>query len=326
MKKKFDIVALGESLIDFVAEQGGADGKIAMNGSVGGAPANVLACAAKYGLKTAMISKIGADSFGNCIADTLSAAGICTNAMIKSGKQPTTLAMVTLDSTGDRSFSFYRHQTADVMLNLDEVNKSFLEDSAIFHFGSVSLTEEPVRTTTLKSAEIAKTSGALVSYDPNLRERLWKDLADAKKWILEGMKLADIAKLSEEELEFLTGEKEIVKGIEKINQEFQIQLLIITQGAKGCTCVYQDKTYQSAAFAVETVDTTAAGDTFWGTVLSCILNEKLDLKKMTEEQVCTVLKTANAAGSLATSKRGAIASMPTIEEVEYCMKNISQIP
>ena len=239
-----DIVAVGECLIDFVSEQR-AD-TLVLEGHPGGAPANVLAMAAKLNCTTQMIAKVGTDAFGSYLIEQLKRAKVGTPGMVQAKKEPTTLAIVSLDATGNRSFGFYRNETADVQLEFSEIDKTLLKNCRVFHFGSVSMTSEPARSATLQAARTAKQAGALISYDPNLRIPLWEDLAQAKEIILQGMRLADVVKLSGEELEFLTS-ADLRAGTEHLYQEYNMRLLAITLGPGGCVCRMAQGFFTSAS-------------------------------------------------------------------------------
>ena len=201
----YDVVALGELIIDFTCTATDADGYPTMAAHPGGAPANFLAALAKFGAKTAMLGKVGADTFGRLLCGTLAQAGIGTDGMVMADDVFTTLAFVTLDASGDREFSFSRKPGADTQLRWEEVNKKLLDETKILHFGTLSLTDEPARSATYAAVDYAKQAGKLVTFDPNLRKPLWRDLADAKREMLWGLSVADVVKISDEEVEFLWG-------------------------------------------------------------------------------------------------------------------------
>lgn len=320
-KKRFDVTAVGECLIDFVGLKPDQSGKLLLEGNPGGAPANVLACASRFGLETAFISKLGKDAFGQFLFTELEKAGIDTGAVIISD-EPTTIAVVTLDETGNRSFGFYRNQTADVMLASSDIDYSIIDESKILHFGSVSMTAEPSRSATLAAAKYAKEKGLLVSYDPNLRELLWKDKEDAHTVILQGMGFADVVKVSEEELVFLTGENDLCAGMEKLYQTYELKFLAVTLGPKGCICRCKAGSFQSPAFDVKCIDTTGAGDAFWGGALYTIVNRGKDLDDFTPDEIKYLLDFANASGSLTTMRKGAIPALPTLEQIKECIIKI----
>ncbi|HHW48457.1 MAG TPA: carbohydrate kinase [Clostridiaceae bacterium] len=324
MQKKYDIVAIGECLIDFVPSPMQEEGKLNFSGCPGGAPANVLACASKLGLNTAFIGKVGNDVFGQLLYSTLSDCGINTSSLVISDKYPTTLAFVALDKNGDRVFSFYRNQTADCMITPDEIDSSLLSDTKVFHFGSVSMTTEPARGTTLYAVKKAKEHGALISYDPNLRELLWDSLFEAKEVISSAMKYCDIVKVSEEELYFLTGVDDVDNALLQLfKQNSSIKVLVVTMGSKGCKATYGQNILTSAGFDVKTVDTVGAGDTFWGAFLYQILSGNFDPCNPDERSLSKALTFSNAAGALSTTKNGAIPAMPMLDDILSLIKQHS---
>jgi len=310
-----DIVALGECLIDFVPLPAAEDGKLNFSGCPGGAPANVLACASRLGLDTAFIGKIGDDAFGRLLLDTIQNCGIDTAGMIVSKDYLTTLAFVTLDEQGDREFRFYRSQTADYMLREEEVDETVLAYSKIFHFGSVSMTKEPSRTTTMQMVKKAKEYGCMVSYDPNLREFLWDDLYEARKIISHMLHDADIVKLSGDELEFLTGTDTVTAGMEALCRKYSISCLVVTMGAEGSLCLCGGILVKRLSYKVITIDTVGAGDTFWGAFLYQVLRGGLDIKHPEEKKIAAALDFSNAAGAISTTRAGAIPAMPSLEEI-----------
>ena len=320
--QRYDITAVGESLIDFVTLPGSDPQKLSIEGNPGGAPANVLAAGAKLGLRTAFIGKLGQDAFGRFLAGVMRDAGVDTRGVVFSAEAPTTLAFVSLDEKGDRSFSFYRQNTADVRLEPKELDRELIASSRILHFGSVSLTDSPAREATLAAARYAREQGVAVSYDPNLRPLLWKDLNEAKVMIAQGLDLADYAKVSEEELEFLAGEADVEDGMARLMEGRRLRLLVTTMGPRGCACrTAEGLCVYAPAYDVKSVDTTGAGDTFWGAALHCILTEGRDVEDWSMGRLSAMLRFANAAGSLSTTRRGAIPAMPGREEIEACVKS-----
>ncbi len=319
----FDIVAIGEVLIDFTPSGKDERGIELFGCNPGGAPANVLAMACKLKRKTAFIGKVGNDKFGAFLEKTMKSAGINTDCLKKAEHVPTTLAFVHLDSAGDRTFSFYRKPGADITLNFDEIDKSVLQQCKIFHFGSVSLTDEPARSATISAVKYAKHSGAVISYDPNYRPLLWQSEQEAKAEILNVMPLCDIVKVSDEELAFLTDKTDILQGA-KIIANYGARLVIVTKGKKGAFYYTNNSSGEHCAYDVKTIDTTGAGDCFLGALLHCILNEDLSkLQYIPKEKMQSYIDFANAAGSLATMNYGAILSMPTLGQITNCQKNIA---
>ncbi len=314
----FDIVALGEALIDMVWEKGTGSG-VTLRGNPGGAPANVMTAGAKLGRKTAVISKVGSDGFGELIKSSLRESGVNTDYIISTSEFPTTLAMVSLDASGNRSFSFYRTGTADVMLSWDEVDEDVISNTRIFHFGSVTMTAEPVRSATFRSAEKAREAGAVISFDPNLREPLWDSMESARENILRGLSVSHIVKLSFEELEFLTDRGEAEERARKLYEQYGLKLLVVTLGADGAFGICPDGIVYSRAYDTPCVDTTGAGDSFWGAFLTGFLELEKSPAQVTKADFEKLLPFSNAAGSVTTTKYGAIPALPTREEILHCM-------
>lgn len=317
-----DVVALGEVLIDFTPQGISDRGNPLFERNPGGAPANVLAYLAKLGKQTAFIGKVGQDQFGIFLKETLEKNGIHTENVIFDSEVNTTLAFVHLKEDGDRSFSFYRNPGADMNLHADEVDEKLIQDSKFLHFGSLSMTSEPVRSATFKALEVAKAAKVLISYDPNLRVPLWPTLELAKEMMLKGMAYADVVKISEEELLFLTGEAEIALGSELLLKDYpNIQLLLVTMGAEGSAFRTARDFGMVPGFKVKAVDTTGAGDSFFGGILYGILERNLDIQGMDGEACAELLTFANAGASIVTTRYGAIAVMPTLAEILEQQKN-----
>lgn len=315
----YDLVAAGECLVDFVSREAPGGGLL-YEGNPGGAPANVLAAAAKLGLKTALIGKVGDDRFGRFLKATLDAGGVDTAPLVLSGGLPTTLAFVSLDSTGNRSFSFYRKAAADLSLTEREIDFGRIRGARLFHFGSVSLTGEPSRGATLAAVRFAKENGVPVSFDPNLRERLWDSLDEAKTVILQAMEYADIVKVSDDELRFLTELEDEEEGARMLWERFRPALLAVTLGPKGCCCLCGGKEFlRLPTYDVPCVDTTGAGDAFWGALLFRLLSGGKPAQAYSAEELRGFLEFANAAGSLATTKKGAIPALPGEREILDCI-------
>lgn len=318
----FDVTAVGELLIDFTPAGKNDAGSALFAQNPGGAPANVLVAVSRLGGKTAFIGKVGSDGFGEFLKTTLDRNGISTENLIRTDRVHTTLAFVQLDEKGDRSFSFCRNPGADILLAPEDVNPDLLHNTHFLHFGSVSLTDEPSRSATLHAVKAAKSAGAIISYDPNYRAPLWKNEREAKSQMSAALPLADLVKLSEEELEMLTGETGFLRGAQKI-EELGAKLVLVTLGAKGVFYLRGDRHGILPTYDVKTVDTNGAGDTFLGAVLFRLKEKNLrDIELLSEEELLDILSFANAAGSLATTKSGAIPAMPTLEEVELCRKTV----
>jgi len=315
----YDVIALGELLIDFAPVSTDDDGYPTMAAKPGGAPCNYLAALAKYGAKTALYAKVGTDAFGKMLKQTLQEAGIEVGGIIEDDSVFTTLAFVTLDETGDRSFSFARKPGADTCLRFDELDLSMIDNAKAFHFGTLSLTNEPAKEATQKAVAYAKKAGKLITFDPNLRESLWDNLEDAKTQILWGLTQADIVKISDEEVEFLWGcnEKE---GAEKLLGEFDIKLAMVTSGPNGVLLKNKNGFAISACPIVNPVDTTGAGDIFGGSAVSRILKLGKVPEDLTQEELAEIAEFAVKAASLSTQKPGGIPSVPEESEVIAIMR------
>lgn len=307
------VVALGEALIDFTPMGHSENGNPVFERNPGGAPANVLAFLAKLGISTAFIGKVGDDMFGHALKNTFDLVGINTNGLILSKQYNTTLAFVELDKKGDRSFCFVRNYGADKMLQQQEIDFSLLDHAEVFHFGGVSLTDEPSRSSTLAAAAEARKRGLLVSYDPNFRPLLWN--SGAAPVLSEGIKFADILKVSDDECRLLSGKDSLVDGTEYLSKTYGVKLIFVTLGAKGSAVRFGEYYAEQPTFDVKTIDTTGAGDAFLGGILYSILQSGKDLLNLTIQDINSYMKFANAAGSLVTTKRGAILSMPTLSQI-----------
>ncbi|MBS4206574.1 carbohydrate kinase [Bacillus sp. FJAT-50079] len=316
----FDIVALGELLIDFTPSGETGNGNPLFEQNAGGAPANVLAALSKLGKKTAFIGKVGDDAFGKFLEESLKKAHIDPKGLVFSKEIPTTLAFVHLDKDGDRSFSFYRQPGADMMLAQEDIPIEVIEKSKMFHFGSISLTHEISAEATLYAVQKAKEENKRISFDPNLRASLWDDLSHAKHMINLGLQFADILKVSEEELTFLTGESDMDKATNMIYCQYDIPLIFVTLGEKGCYYRHGSLTGHVPGFSVKVVDTTGAGDAFLGGVLYKLLYVE-NISALLDSDVREIVTFANAVGALATTQKGAISSMPTLAQVHSLLNN-----
>jgi len=310
-----DVVALGELLIDFTMMGADADGYPAMAAHPGGAPANFLAALAKYGKKTALIGKVGTDKFGRLLTNTLRQAGIETRGLIASDDVFTTLAFVTLDESGDREFSFARKPGADTCIAFEEIDLSLIEEAKIFHFGTLSLTDEPARSATMKAVAYARAHDKVITFDPNLRKPLWKDLETAKEQMIWGISKADVVKISDEEVEFLFG-LGAEEGARHILAHYGVQLVFVTCGADGC--YYSNGTISGRApglAGIQVADTTGAGDIFGGSAVYKLLQADKSPQKLTKEELHEIVTFACTAAGLSTTKHGGISSVPAYEEV-----------
>ncbi len=317
----FDVAALGELLIDFTENGVSEHGNVLLEANPGGAPCNVLAMLQNYGRTTAFIGKVGDDNFGHMLADTVASLGIDISGLKYDNQVHTTLAFVHTYEDGDRDFSFYRNPGADIMLEADEVDESIIKNAKIFHFGTLSMTHETVEKATIKAIDIAKESNKLISFDPNLRPPLWSDLSLAKEKMEFGFRNCDILKIADNEIEFFTGETDILKGAKLIKDKYNIKLVCATVGKDGSYALYDGMEVKGHPFLnPNTIETTGAGDTFMGSVLNSVLAVGID--NFNEASLKDMLKTANAAASLITTRRGALKVMPTVEEIASYTKSI----
>lgn len=320
-EKNYDVVALGELLIDFTQNGLSEQGNGLFEANPGGAPCNVLAMLNNLGKKTSFIGKVGNDQFGLMLKKTLTELGVGTENLMLDDEVHTTLALVHTFEDGDRDFSFYRNPGADMMLTAEEVQENLIESAKIFHFGTLSMTHEGVREATKKALEVAKNSGNIISFDPNLREPLWKSLDDAKEQVLYGLQYADILKISDNEIQWLTGEEDFTEGVKKIREVKEIPLILVSMGREGSRAYYKDMIVEVKPFLQKnTIETTGAGDTFCANVLNYVLENGLE--DLTEEGLKEMLTFANAAASIITTKKGALRVMPTKEDVENFLKSV----
>lgn len=314
IQKKFDVVALGELLIDFTHNGVSSQGNPLFEANPGGAPCNVLAMLTKLGKKTAFIGKVGKDQFGYTLKSALEEVGINSDNLVFDNEVNTTLAFVHTFANGDRDFSFYRKPGADMMLTVDDVNEDLIKCSKVFHFGTLSLTDEIVREATKKAIRIAKENNLMTTFDPNLRPPLWKSLENAKEQIFFGMKQCDVLKISEEELEFVTGIVDIPEAVRTLRNKNSIPLILVTMGASGSIAFYKNLQVERPAFLQQTTtETTGAGDTFFASIINFLLEHGLE--NLSEANLADMLTFANAAASLITTKKGALRVMPEKQEV-----------
>ena len=309
-----NVVALGELLIDFASRSADANGYPTMQALPGGAPANFLAALTKYGKSTAFLGKVGDDTFGHLLVGTVKDAGIETRGIVIDPTVFTTLAFVTFDDAGDRSFSFARKPGADTRLSWEEVDKSLIDEAKVFHFGTLSLTDEPVRTTTQKCVAYAKEQGKLITCDPNLRKPLWRSEGEAKEQILWSLQQADVVKISDDEVDFLwscTPEE----GADKLLKEFGVSLAMVTLGPKGCLLKTKNAVCQVAGPKVNPVDTTGAGDIFGGSAVYRLLELNKPIEELTAEDLRFIGAYASTAASLSTEAPGGIPSIPEMNAV-----------
>lgn len=315
-------ISFGELLIDFVStERDVAVGDApAFLKAPGGAPANVAVGLAKLGIKTAFISQLGDDFFGHHLVDVVAAQGVNVSGVRFTDQAMTMLAFVSVDAEGERSFVFYRKPSADMLMTPDDLDMDLLRQTEILHYGSITLIDDPLRTTTLAAIEAAKTGGALISYDPNLREPLWESLDAAKQGILLGWEYANIIKVSDAELAFISDTNDIAAGVKKLWGD-ATQLVVVTKGANGCEAFLATQHWQVPSFAVQVEDTIGAGDGFVAGLLAGIL--KLGDGWQTND-LTDVLQAANAVGAITASRQGAIPALPTASEVAAFLNQHTQ--
>ena len=316
--KNIDVTALGELLIDFTENGTSPQGNPLLEANPGGAPCNVLAMLSKLGHHTAFVGKVGADNFGRQLRQAISKAGIDTSGLVEDKQVNTTLAFVHTLEDGDRDFSFYRNPGADMMLTSADVKENLLTDCRIFHFGTLSMTSEECRKATEDSIDLAKHTGALISFDPNLREPLWDSLVTAKVRTIYGLEHCDILKISDNEIEWLTGEKDYKKAAERLKAKYDISLILVSLGKRGSMALSDSAFAEMPGYSVDTIETTGAGDTFCACVLHYILEK--GFRSYKKEELEEMLRFANAAAAIVTTRKGALSVMPDRKEVEALIK------
>ena len=318
-ERKYDVTALGELLIDFTENGNSEQGNPLMEANPGGAPCNMLAMIQKLGGTTAFIGKVGKDMFGRQLRQAVESVGIDTRNLMEDEEVHTTLAFVHTFPDGDRDFSFYRNPGADMMLTKEEIQEDLIRNSKVFHFGTLSSTHEGVREATRYAIDVAKEAGCLVSFDPNLRPPLWKTLEDARKEIEYGLSKTDILKISDNEVEFLCGTSDYDEGAKMLIEKYNIPFVCVTLGKDGSRAYYKGMHVEVPGFVQKnTIETTGAGDTFCGCMLHYIIQHGLE--DLTEENLRELLTFANAAASVITTRKGALAVMPSKEEVERLLR------
>lgn len=318
-ERKYDVTALGELLIDFTENGSSEQGNPLMEANPGGAPCNMLAMIQKLGGTTAFIGKVGKDMFGRQLKTAVEAVGIDTRNLMEDEEVHTTLAFVHTFPDGDRDFSFYRNPGADMMLTKEEIQEDLIRNSKVFHFGTLSSTHEGVREATRYAIDVAKEAGCLISFDPNLRPPLWNTLEDARKEIEYGLSKADILKISDNEVEFLCGTSDYDEGAKMLIEKYNIPFVCVTLGKDGSRAYYKGMRVEVPGFVQKnTIETTGAGDTFCGCMLHYIIQNGLE--DLAEENLRELLTFANAAASVITTRKGALAVMPSKEEVERLLR------
>ena len=316
-----DVVALGELLIDFACLDTDQDGYPTMAAHPGGAPCNFLAALNKYGAKTAFLGKVGDDAFGALLRRTLEQSGIDTRGLLTDPTVFTTLAFVTFDAQGDRSFSFARKPGADILLNEKELDFSLIDQGKVFHFGTLSLTDEPTRSATRAAVAYAQGKGKLITFDPNLRKPLWSSLDRAREEILWGLSQADVVKISEDEVDFLWG-CDPQDGARRLLEEHGVSLATVTLGSEGCLLANALGSVRVRGPKVTPVDTTGAGDIFGGSAVSRLLELGKDPAQLSREELLYIAQFAVTAASLSTQVPGGIPSIPDRAVVEQTMQEL----
>ena len=310
-----DVIALGELLIDFATQSTDSDGYPTMAAHPGGAPANFLAALTKFGAKTALMGKVGTDTFGKLLLSTLQKAGIDTRGMIETDDVFTTLAFVTFDAHGDREFAFSRKPGADTCIRFEELDLSLIDEAKVFHFGTLSLTDEPARSATYQAVAYAKSKGKLITFDPTPRKPLWKDLDTCKEQMLWGIRQADVMKISDEEVEFLFG-LGVEEGAEHILKELGVKLVFVTCGADGCYFSNGTATGKVPSLSgIRVKDTTGAGDIFGGSAVWKLLQLGKAPESLTEDELRDAVTFACTSAGLSTTRAGGISSVPEYTEV-----------
>lgn len=313
--EKYDVVALGELLIDLTQNGYSGQGNPLLEANPGGAPCNVLALLTKLGHSTAFIGKVGRDGFGDQLENALTETGISTAGLLRDDQVHTTLAVVHTLAGGDRDFSFYRNPGADMCLHTQEINRELIRQARIFHFGTLSMTDEPVRSATYAAIAEAEAHGVLRSFDPNLRPPLWRTLDEAKEQVLYGMAHCDILKISDNEIQWLTQQEDFDAGVRWIRQRFpNIRLLLLSMGKDGSRGYSGDAMAKVKGFSVNAIETTGAGDTFFGGILHHVL--AWGLREYTRQELEEMLTFANAAAALVTTRKGALRVMPSLAEIQ----------
>lgn len=320
MNKQLDVIALGELLIDFTSCGYSPQGNPLLEANPGGAPCNVLAMLAKLQYQTAFIGKVGNDGFGRQLKEAIEEMQISSEALVLDEKYPTTLAIVLKKPNGDRDFSFYRNQGADIMLKKTDVPEKLFEKARLFHYGSLSLCDNPAAEAHILALQYAKKHGLIKSFDPNLRPPLWSSLDKAQTMIAEGLRHADVLKISDNEIVWFTGEEDYDAGIEKLRADYpNLQLIGLTMGPKGSRVYYKNLRVEHPAYLNQgDIETTGCGDTFCACMLDLVLRK--GLTALTENDLKEMLQFANAAASIISTRKGALRVMPTKQEIEDFLK------
>ncbi len=314
--KRYDAVALGELLIDFTNEGSGTMGNPLFEANPGGAPCNVLSMLSKLHRKTAFIGRVGNDMFGKQLKETLDLVNIDPVGLSFDDKVRTTLAFVSMTKDNDRDFSFYRDPGADMMLSKEDVPLSLLKDTRLFHFGTLSMSSSLSKEATTTAVSHAREAGALISFDPNIRQALWEDKEMLRSAITYGLSVSDILKFSDDEIVWYTGEEDIDKAAEALKKETGAKLILLTLGKNGSVAYYNDsRVFSKAITCDEVIDATGAGDCFFGCCLDIVLEYGIDC--LDDDRLLRMLSFANKAASIVITRKGALLSMPDVTPSDF---------
>lgn len=312
----FDILTVGEILIDLTQSGVSENGIPIYIANPGGAPANVAVAASRLGASSSFIGKVGNDAYGEFLHKTLKTNNVNTDGVIVDNSANTTLAVVSVNERGERDFAFYRKNSADTMLSENEITDQQLGNTHILHFGSVSLTDEPSRTATLSAVRRAKAFGATITYDPNYRASLWNSEAEAVEQMKKPLSFVDVLKVSDEEIPLICGTDNIEEATRQLCEQYDIALILVTLGAKGAYYRFEDCDGIVPGVKVTVADTNGAGDTFFGAFLSRMAHiKKYNPSELSKEDIKQALTFANLAAAITTSRSGAIPAMPSLDEV-----------
>jgi fructokinase len=313
------VTALGELLVDFTEKGHSEGGERLFEQNPGGAPANVLVALQRLGMQTAFLGKVGTDMHGEFLRDTLAQEGVNIEGLVSDSQYFTTLAFVALSSSGERNFSFARKPGADTQFRPEELHKDIIEQSRLFHIGSLSLTNEPARSTTLLALETAQKAGCILSYDPNYRAPLWNSPEEATQQMRSVLSYIDLVKLSDSETELLTGCSEPKQAGKALIQQ-GVKIVVVTLGRKGAYVCTKEGGALVPTFDGKVIDTTGAGDSFWGGFLFAFLQSGVQVNEVTQKQAESFTRFGNAAATICVSMRGGIPAMPTKKEVEKLLQ------
>ncbi len=314
-----DVIAIGEMLIDFTLDRVQDDGYPVMAAHPGGSVSNFLAPLAKYGCKTALLTKVGNDAMGRLLAGTVRSSGIDTRGVVTTDQAFTTLAFVTRDANGEREFSFARKPGADMLLTMQDIDLSMIDETKVLHFGTVCMTDEPARSTHYQAVEYARRAGKLITFDPNLRETLWASLDDAREQMFWGFRHADVVKISDNEVDFLFGAAP-EEGARILLEEYGVKLVFVTLGKDGC--YFQNRLgggHVPGLNGIHVVDTTGAGDIFGGSAVYGLLESGAKPEDLDPERLQKIARFACTAASLSTTRLGGISGVPPIDEVRRAL-------